>query len=314
ESTTFTKKFAVGDVLFGRRRAYLKKAAQASFAGICSGDITVFRTKGELSPTLLPFIVQNERFIDYAIQHSAGGLSPRVKFKDLANYEFLLPPQAQQSELAELLWAMDEVIEKASKVHERLDQLFKVKAKLISNLSYKESELYRIKELCNIKDNLRVPLNSKQREKMVGDIPYYGANGRVGNVNKSIFDEDLVLLAEDGGNFSEFYAKEIAYKVSGESWVNNHAHVLSMKDSSCSIDWLHFSLIHKNITKHIIGTTRVKLNKSDLENIKIWVPPEDIRIPVEKEMLILTQNRQLAKAKLVSSEGFNKSIINQVFS
>lgn len=58
----------------------------------------------------------------------------------------------------------------------------------------------------------------------------------------------------------------------------------------------------------------MKLNKSDLENIKIWVPPEDIRIPVEKEMLILTQNRQLAKAKLVSSEGFNKSIINQVFS
>ncbi len=314
ESTTFTKKFAVGDVLFGRRRAYLKKAAQASFEGICSGDITVFRAKDNLLPELLPFIVMNEQFFDYAIKHSAGGLSPRVKFKDLASYEFLLPPKAQQAELAELLWAMDEVIEKASKVHERLDQLFKVKANLISNLSYKDSELYRIKELCNIKDNLRVPLNSKQREKMVGDIPYYGANGRVGNVNKSIFDEDLVLLAEDGGNFSEFYTKEIAYKVTGKSWVNNHAHVLSIKDSSCSIDWLHFSLSHKNITKHIIGTTRVKLNKSDLENIKIWVPPEDIRIPIEKEMLILTHNRQLAKAKLVSSKGVNKSLINQVFS
>ena len=55
ESTTFTKKFRSGDVLFGRRRAYLRKAAQASFDGICSGDITVFRAKEKkLLPELLP--------------------------------------------------------------------------------------------------------------------------------------------------------------------------------------------------------------------------------------------------------------------
>lgn len=112
ESTTFTKKFAKGDVLFGRRRAYLKKAALAHFDGICSGDITVFRAKCNLLPELLPFIVNNDKFFDYAVQHSAGGLSPRVKFKDLANYEFLLPPKDQQAQLAELLWAMDEVIER----------------------------------------------------------------------------------------------------------------------------------------------------------------------------------------------------------
>lgn len=57
QSTTFTKKFAIGDVLFGRRRAYLKKAAQANFVGICSGDITVLRSKENLLPELLPFIV-----------------------------------------------------------------------------------------------------------------------------------------------------------------------------------------------------------------------------------------------------------------
>lgn len=125
ESTTFTKKFAKGDVLFGRRRAYLKKAAQAPFGGICSGDITVFRAKNDLLPALLPFVVNNDRFFDYAIKHSAGGLSPRVKFKDLANYEFLLPPKDQQAQLAELLWAMDEVIERAREVLEGLEQLRK---------------------------------------------------------------------------------------------------------------------------------------------------------------------------------------------
>lgn len=112
QSTTFTKKFAVGDVLFGRRRAYLKKAAKASFPGICSGDITVLRAKDNLLPELLPFVVQNEKFFDFAVKHSAGGLSPRVKFKDLATYEFLLPPNAQQAQLAELLWVADENVEK----------------------------------------------------------------------------------------------------------------------------------------------------------------------------------------------------------
>jgi type I restriction enzyme, S subunit len=120
ESTTFSKKFQSGDVLFGRRRAYLKKAAQAGFDGICSGDITVFRAKKDLLPELLPFIVNNDKFFDFAVKHSAGGLSPRVKFKDLANYQFLLPPKAEQARLAELLWAMDEVIEKEKEVLGRL--------------------------------------------------------------------------------------------------------------------------------------------------------------------------------------------------
>jgi len=111
ESTTFTKKFSVDDVLFGRRRAYLKKAAQAKFEGICSGDIIVMRAGERLVPDLLPFIVNNENFFDFAITHSAGGLSPRVKFKDLANYEFLLPPKDQQLNLAALLHSADSVME-----------------------------------------------------------------------------------------------------------------------------------------------------------------------------------------------------------
>ena len=38
--TTFTKEFEKGQVLFGRRRAYLHKAVVAPFDGVCSGDIT----------------------------------------------------------------------------------------------------------------------------------------------------------------------------------------------------------------------------------------------------------------------------------
>ena len=74
---TFTKRFHEGDILFGRRRAYLKKAAIAPFEGICSGDITVIRAMPEkMEPRLLPFIIQNDGFFDYAVGRSAGSLSP----------------------------------------------------------------------------------------------------------------------------------------------------------------------------------------------------------------------------------------------
>ena len=113
ESTTFTKKFSKGDVLFGRRRAYLKKAAKASFEGICSGDITVMRAREELLlPELLPFIVSNDKFFDYAIKHSAGGLSPRVKFKDLANYELEIPTILVQQQILDIFRTIEKVNKK----------------------------------------------------------------------------------------------------------------------------------------------------------------------------------------------------------
>ena len=106
--TTFTKAFSKGQVLFGRRRAYLRKAAVAPFDGICSGDITVIATKDGLSPRLLPFIVQNESLFDHAVTNSAGSLSPRVKWQSLSQFEFELPNADKQEELADILWAAQE--------------------------------------------------------------------------------------------------------------------------------------------------------------------------------------------------------------
>jgi type I restriction enzyme S subunit len=117
KETTFTRIFRKGQVLFGRRRAYQRKVAYAEFDGICSGDIMVFRANEQiLLPKLLPFIVQSDGFYHCAIDTSAGSLSPRTKFNDLANYEFLLPPKDEQARFAELLWAADEVVEREKAV------------------------------------------------------------------------------------------------------------------------------------------------------------------------------------------------------
>ena len=123
---TFTKGFKKGQMLFGRRRAYLKKAAVAPFDGICSGDITVIEAIPEkILPELLPFVIQNNRLFDYAVEKSAGSLSPRVKWEHLKNYEFELPEIGQQKELVDLLWAMTRTKKAYQNLVKKTDELVK---------------------------------------------------------------------------------------------------------------------------------------------------------------------------------------------
>ena len=123
---TFTKVFRKGNILFGRRRAYLKKAAVAPFDGICSGDITVIEAKEDkIIPELLPFVIQNDDLFDFAVGKSAGSLSPRVKWTHLQNYEFELPDKPKQYELAKVLWAIENTRKSYQELIKRTDELVK---------------------------------------------------------------------------------------------------------------------------------------------------------------------------------------------
>lgn len=124
DGKTFTKVFKKGQVLFGRRRAYQRKASLAEFDGVCSGDIIVMEANPEkLEPTLLPFLVHSDRFYEWAVSTSAGSLSPRTKFKDLAEFEFRLPPRPLQQKLSELLWLTDNLEEKHRLAYDKFLQV-----------------------------------------------------------------------------------------------------------------------------------------------------------------------------------------------
>jgi type I restriction enzyme S subunit len=113
DGTTFTRLCRTGQVLFGKRRAYQRKVAVASFDAVVSGDIYVFAPKdGRLLADLLPFLCLSERFFQHAVGTSAGSLSPRTNWSSLTNFEFDLPPMEQQRRIAEILWAVDEVEQK----------------------------------------------------------------------------------------------------------------------------------------------------------------------------------------------------------
>jgi len=101
-------RFRPGDVIFGRRRAYQKKVAQAEFEGICSAHALVLRARPDyIDPDFLPVFLSSDYFLDRAIEISVGSLSPTVNWRDLKVQEFDLPPLDEQKRMADLLWALD---------------------------------------------------------------------------------------------------------------------------------------------------------------------------------------------------------------
>ena len=127
-------------------------------------------------------------------------------------------------------------------------------------------------EVVDILDSRRIPVNSTERAERVGDVPYYGATGQVGYIDTPIFDEELVLLGEDGAPFLDS-TKPKAYLIRGKSWVNNHAHVLRGKPGLVN-SFLLYQLNCIDYRPYVSGTTRLKLPQGPMKRIPLLVPPE----------------------------------------
>ena len=126
-------------------------------------------------------------------------------------------------------------------------------------------EMMCVEDCCEILDSQRIPITASEREE--GEYPYYGANGIQDYVANYIFDDELVLLAEDGGNFGS-KERPIAYRVSGKCWVNNHAHVLKPK-AGLDVDYLCYSLMFYNVDGMVNGATRQKLTQAAMRKMQI---------------------------------------------
>ena len=315
DENTFSKAFRKGQLLFGRRRAYQKKLSLAPSDGICSGDITVIAAKSDkVVPSLLPFLLRTDKFFDYAIQGSAGSLSPRVKWAHLAKYEFDLPTMDEQKKLAELLWAANDLKESYKKAITATDEMLilwaandlkesykkaitatdeMLKAKFREYISGVDVEVRPFGELSESLDGRRIPVKSGDRK--AGVYPYYGASGVVDYVDSYIFDEEILLVSEDGANLTA-RTTPIAFSVSGKCWVNNHAHVVKFQEKATQ-KFVEYYIELTDISPYITGTAQPKLNKEKLNRIPIPLPP----LALQREFVAIADKAESAKANLKKS-------------
>ena len=171
---------------------------------------------------------------------------------------------------------------------------------------------WTIEECCDILDSRRIPVNSEEREKRIGDVPYYGANGLQGYIDDFIFNEPLILIAEDGGRFDEFSTRPIAYRINGKSWVNNHAHVLRAK-KGFSQDGIFYTLEHKDIQPFIVGGTRSKLNQRALRLITIRLPKrESEQIKIAEILSTVDQVIEQTEALIAKQQRINTGLMQDL--
>ena len=187
----------------------------------------------------------------------------------------------------------------------------KIRFKQENCIDFPEWNQLQLNECCNCYDNMRKPIKENLRQK--GEYPYYGANGIQDYIDSYIFDGEFILLAEDGGNFNDFQSKAIAKYARGKFWVNNHAHIIQAK-REFSNKFIFYSIEHKDIRSYINGSTRGKLTKSDMWNIKIGVP-SSIREQqkIASFFTTLDQKIELNERKLEVLEKLKKGMMQKIF-
>jgi type I restriction enzyme S subunit len=331
-----------GDVIFGKRRAYQRKAAVVAFEGICSAHAFVFRANTDvIDPKLFPFFLHSDQFMHRMVDISVGGLSPTINWGDLKHQEFFLPPKDQQAKLAELLWAMDEVIEKENRLKTNLENSLnamikneihgidlkgKVIREVLDELSNNE-ELVSLSELGELLKGKGIPKSDVQEVGLpcirYGEL--YTRHNRIIRGFHSFISEEIkadsfklqkhdVLFAGSGETITEI-GKSAAFVDDFEAYAGSDTLLFRPNDmDGYYLGYLMNSqLVRQQLNKYGTGATVMHIYNSDLAKIKVPKIDRTKQEEIGKKLEVFTNSIITLESKMTSSKAFQRSLINQLF-
>ncbi|MDG4965230.1 restriction endonuclease subunit S [Lactococcus lactis] len=186
--------------------------------------------------------------------------------------------------------------------------------KLVPKRRFKEFQNTDAWEQCELRnvadrfDNFRIPITAKDRT--LGNIPYYGANGIQDYVEGFTHDGEFVLLAEDGANDLANYPVQY---VNGKIWVNNHAHVIAGKTDVLDNKFLMNTLKKINIEPYLVGGGRAKLNSDVMMRLTLKITSIDEQIKIGEFFSNLDQTIAFQQQKLEKLQNIKKAYLNEMF-
>ena len=326
----FHRKFEIGDILYGSRRTYLRKVAVAHFDGITANTTFVIKAnENYVIKELVPFIMLSENFAQHSIKNSKGSVNPYINWKDIANYEFLLPPKDQQAKIAELLWAADEVIESLL-IHKK-NLLVLYDTLIEKELLAKDGEKQRLSEFGKVIRGVTYkPEYLVEKYDDEKCLILRANNISDGYLN---YDETNILSTEkvkkeqflQAGDFAICMAngsKELVGKAALYEDINKNVSVGSFcsilrSDSKRGEDLLKHLFASKtyrlNIKRTISGSNINNLKPSDLENIEFRISKnvEELKI-IEKLNSILTSINSV-NGNIEDTRKLLKTFVNKIF-
>lgn len=295
---TFSKRFVKGQVLFGRRRAYQRKAAIAEFDGICSGDITVIEAiEGKMVSELLPFIIQTPVFFDYANRGSAGSLSPRVKWEHLLDYEFELPSLEEQKVLADKLWAAYRLKEAYKKLLVATDEM--VKSQFIE--MFGDSSVVRLEDKIATQSG-GTPNTKKLKYYEGGNIPWLSSSevnqGYIFSTEKFITQEGLDnssarWIPKDSVLIAMYGATAGRVGLSTIPLTTNQAVCALLPCSSFNPIFLYYAVCQKTpwMISQCRGAAQPNISQGIIRSMELPIPP------MAKQMQFVSIAKQADKSK-----------------
>lgn len=314
-------RFYKGDVIFGRRRAYQRKAGIAECDGFCSAHALVLRANPEvIHPKLFPFFLHSDSFMDRAVNISVGSLSPTINWGTLKFEEFLLPPPEEQEKLAELLWAMDEVIERESEVLKLFNTL------LLSSLKHSLSSIKKripLRDLCVESgkygaNSSAIEYDNSIRYIRITDI------GEFGILNKDKVSaehhEDKYLLSYGDLLLARSADPGRSYYYRPEDGKCTHAGYLIKFRLDLNIvlpEFVYYYTQTKEFKLWITQTTRTgtlsNINAEEFSNLDIPIMKIDEQKKIIQEISTLFKKLFLIKSKIKNSKKLRNSLVNQIF-
>jgi len=270
-----------GDVLVSTVRPNLNGVAlvppELDGATASTGFCVLRPRASQLDARYLYQWVKSPRFVSDMVRKATGASYPAVSDRIVCESKLPLPPLPEQRRIAEILDKADAL---RAKRHAALAQLDTLTQSIFLDMFGDPATnpegwpVKRIEDITECLDRLRRPVTESDRKP--GNVPYYGANGQQGWIDTALFNEPLVLVAEDGGYF-DAPERGVAYRIDGSAWVNNHAHILRATPTHVDTEFLHRALRHFNFLPFISGTTRAKLTQGQLNAVKLYVPPLDLQ-------------------------------------
>jgi type I restriction enzyme S subunit len=263
--------------------------------------------KCEVDQDYFYYAVKNE--LEYMRTQTHGSTMKHITKKPFENVQIYFPSIDLQKKIGLNLNKIDEIRAKNGTAQELSSAYPLALFNKMFNNPERKWQVKSLADACEFLDNLRKPV--KESERKPGPYPYYGANGQVGTIDDYLFDEPLVLLAEDGGNWGD-PSRHIAYEISGKSWVNNHAHVLR-PEKGFDISFILYSIAYIDIQHLISGTTRGKLTKKAAESIPITCAPVELQKEFGKRITAFKKVRENQAKSTERLDSLFASLSNKYF-
>jgi type I restriction enzyme S subunit len=319
-----------GDIIFGKRRAYQRKAAIATFDGICSAHSMVLRANPEtIEPALFPFFIHSDVFMNRAVDISEGSLSPTIKWKILSEQKFRLPPWPLQKKLAELLWAVDEENEKIRNTDGSFDTFKSVFLERVlfsgKGDSLKLEDIgevvrgvgYKPEDVGIEYSNTHYPIlrsNNIQAGEIRFDDLYYINNVRI-KKHQLLKDKDIVICMSNGskelvGKAAEFveYKNPISF--------GSFCAVFRPSEKYKNIAKYLFQTIsyRKHIQLLLTGTNINNLKPSDIESITFNISVNALSERMSEQLNSINQFQQKLFVISQNIKNISKTLITKIFS